>query len=125
MGDYYIEDEEEKVESLFLVAFNTEISTDENGIPNGAEVGIESLVYICTSSDWFTHQIAPEEFPLEHNPQEIANRIQMVSRFNPQRHIRLYSIITTVDPQSFECWVEEMPSEAEKLIKEKGSLLFK
>lgn len=125
MDECYIDDEEELVESLFLVGFNTEIATDENGIPNGAKVGIESLVYICTSADWFTHQISPEDFPLKNDPQAIVNRIQMVSRFNPQRHIRLYSIITTVDPDSFEAWVEEMPSEAEKLIKEKGSLLFK
>lgn len=125
MDDCYIDDGEELIESLFLVAFNTEIDTDENGIPNGAKVGIESLVYICASSDWFTHQIAPEDFPLEHDPQAIANRIAMVSRFNPQRHIRLYSIITTVNPDDFEAWVEEMPEQAEKLIKEKGSLLFK
>lgn len=113
-------DDADVEERFYLVSFNSTIDSS-NPLDIKAVTALEHFVYIGTLTQHFDELMGGPELPVDAG--QILNRIELVRRFNPQRHIRLYGVKTVIDDETFRKFCENDPVVAEMAIRETGIVL--
>lgn len=107
------------MENYYIIAFNTEIRDPFDPV---AHIGMEAFAYIGNTIEYFEEQMGlPDRLPKNHG--SIIHAIKLKKTMNPHRHIRIYGIKCSIEPEEFRAYCEICAADAEKMIMRAGIVI--
>lgn len=99
----------------YIVSFASIINADDP-LNIKAHTVLENFAFIGSLTQYF-EELMGEKDRLPKSADGVLGRIQLVKRYNPQRHIRIYGVKTLFEEEWFYTFCRDNPIEAEMSIR--------